>query len=115
MVLRLITVHQYHDVSFSPKTSKPGNEDLFATIGEESGGGGGGGGGFRKLPTVTVTLFQTLVAVDTLRMMENPTKSCFRASVTSSLLQPQRKFHADNLSQRFRAPSKSTQRWTNND
>ena len=43
MFLRLITVRHYHDVSFSPKTSKPGNEDLFTTMGEGSGGGEGRG------------------------------------------------------------------------
>ena len=72
----LITVYHYHAVSFSPKTSKPGNEDLFTTMGQGSAGGrsllgmGRGGG---SVPTVTVTLLQTLFAVVKRRMMKNPT------------------------------------------
>ena len=51
MFKRLIPVHHHHDVSFSPKRSKPGNEDLFTTMGQGSRGkevssewGGGWGG-----------------------------------------------------------------------
>ena len=51
----MITVHHYHDVSLSPKTSKPGNEDLFTTMGQGSAGGRrllgmgrGGGRTYRK-------------------------------------------------------------------
>ena len=77
MFKRLITVHHYHDVSFSPKTTKPGNEDLFNTKGQGSAGeevssGWGGGGGGVSVHTVTVTLFQTLFAVVKRRMMKNP-------------------------------------------
>ena len=71
----MITVHHYHDVSLSPKTSKPGNEDLFTTMGQGSAGGrsllGMGRGG--DVPTVNVTLFQTLFVVVKRRMMKNPT------------------------------------------
>ena len=75
MFKRLITVHHYHDVSFSPKTSKPGNEDLFTTMGQGSAGersllGMGSGG---NVPTVNVTLFQTVFAVVKRRMMKTPT------------------------------------------
>ena len=55
MFKRLITVHHHHDVSFSPKRSKPGNEDLFTTMGQGSAGersllgmGRGGERTFRK-------------------------------------------------------------------
>ena len=77
MFKRLIPVHHHHDVSFSPKRSKPGNEDLFTTMGQWSRGkevssewGGGGGEG---VPTVTVPLFQTLFNVVKRRMIKNPT------------------------------------------
>ena len=61
---------------FRQKRSKPGNEDLFTTMGQESAGeqvssGWGGGGG--SVPTVTVTLFQTLFAVVKRRMMKKLT------------------------------------------
>ena len=74
MCKRLVTVYYYHDVSFSPKTSKPGNKGLVPTMGgKELGGGGevssGWGGGS---PTVTVTFFLTLSTVVNRRMMKNP-------------------------------------------
>ena len=54
MFKRLITAHHYHDVSFSPKTTKPGNEDLCNTKGQGSAGeevsSGWGGGGEVYIP-----------------------------------------------------------------
>ena len=41
MCKRLVTVYYYHDVSFSPKTSKPGNKGLVPTMGGKELGGGG--------------------------------------------------------------------------
>ena len=58
MFKRLVTVYYYHDVSFSSKTSKPGNKGLVTTMGKGSGeevSSGWGGGG---APTVTVTFFR---------------------------------------------------------
>ena len=80
MFKRLITVHHYHDVSFSPKTSKPGNEDLFTTMGQGSAGGRillGMWRGAGDVPTVNVTLFQTVFAVVKRRMMKKPNLKSF--------------------------------------
>ena len=88
---------------FHPRRPKPGNEDLFTTMAQGSAGkevssrwGGGG-----DVPAVTVTLFQTLFAVVKRRMMKKLTLSRFLASVTFSLLQPQRKFHGRHLKSTF--------------
>ena len=62
MFQRLVTVYYYHDVSFSSKTSKPGNKGLVTTMGEGSGEEvcSGCGGAYLR---VTVTFFETLSAV----------------------------------------------------
>ena len=62
MFQRLVTVYYYHDVSFSSKTSKPGNKGLVTTMGEGSGEevSSGCAGAYLR---VTVTFFQTLSAV----------------------------------------------------
>ena len=96
MFKRLITVHHYHDVSFSPKTTKPGNEDLFNTKGqgsageEVSSGWGGGGGG-------KCTYRNRYLISDLIRCCQatNDEKPAF------SLLQPQRKFHGLYLKSTF--------------
>ena len=71
---------------FRQKRSKPGNEDLFTTMGQESAGeqvSSGWGGG--SVPTVTVTLFQTLFAVVKRRMMKNPTWSRFLIATSEKI------------------------------
>ena len=121
----MITVHHYHDVSFSPKTSKPGNEDLFTTMGQGSAGeqvSSGWGGGER-------TYRNRYLISDLIRCCQatNDEKTDLKSFPCISYLFP--KATSEKISwptfevnvscyflenTEVQSPFKSTQRWTGN-